>query len=95
VRTTWLVPIVLLAVAGVAIADGESGLPMWLRLRGDVEQADRRVAVLVRETQALQSQIDALAGNPFALEQAIREDLELALPGEIVVRFDPHRGRDW
>lgn len=88
VRITWSVPLLLTAVAVIAVADGKSGIPMWLRLRSDVDQASERVAVLARETEALRAQIEALSSKPFALECAIREDLELALPGEIVVRFD-------
>ena len=93
-RTTWLAPLVLAAVAAIALADGSSGIPMWFRLRGDVAQAGVRVETLVQETEALQVEIEALESEPFALERAIREDLELAQPGEIVVRFDPPGGRD-
>jgi cell division protein FtsB len=94
VRTTWLAPLLLAAVAVIAVADGKSGIPMWLRLRSEVDQAAARVAVLAGETEALRAQIKALSSEPFALERAIREDLELALPGEIVVRFDRPRA-DW
>ena len=93
-RTTWLAPLLLAVVAVIAVADQKSGIPMWLRLRSDVDQAAERVAVLARETEALRAQIEALSSEPFALERAIREDLELALPGEIVVRFD-RPGVDW
>ncbi len=95
-RTTWLAPLVLGAVAGIAVADGESGIPMWFRLRDDVAEASQRVQVLTRRNAALQTQIDALEREPFALERAIREDLGLARPGEILVRFDrvaPGRAR--
>jgi cell division protein FtsB len=95
VRITWLAPLLLAAVAVVAIADSDSGIPMWFRLRHDVGDAERRVAALVRDTEALSEQIVALESEPFALERAIREDLELALPGEVIVRFDPSAGRDW
>jgi cell division protein FtsB len=47
----------------------------------------------VDETHALRAEIEALESQPFALERAIREDLELARPGETVVRFgrnEPH-----
>ena len=93
-RTTWLVPVMLAVVAAIALADGSSGIPMWFRLRGDVAQAHRRVQGLVQETDALRAQIDSLQREPFALERAIREDLELAKPGEIVVRFDRPDGRE-
>ena len=88
VSTTWLALLALAAVAVIAGADGKSGIPMWLRRRSDLEQASARVEVLAREAKALRGQIEALSSEPFALERAIREDLELALPGEIVVRFD-------
>ena len=86
-RAVWLVPVMLLAVLAVAVLDRESGLPTWLRLRGELVDSDARVAALGRETGSLRRQIDALQKDPFALERAIREDLELARPGEIVVRF--------
>ena len=89
VRTTWLAPLVLAAVAVIAVVDDESGISMWIRLRSDVDQASRRVELAARETEALQAQIDSLSSEPFALERAIREDLELARPGETIVRFAP------
>jgi len=83
-----LAPAVLAAVLGIAVADSDSGIPMWFRLRDDDAQVSLRVEALTQETQALQKQIEALEAEPFALERAIREDLELALPGEVIVRFD-------
>ncbi len=94
VRTTWLALLALAAVAVIAVADGKSGIPMWFRLRSDLDQASARVEVLAREAKLLRGQIEALSSEPFALERAIREDLELALPGEIVVRFDRQEA-DW
>jgi cell division protein FtsB len=95
VRTTWLAPLVLAAVAWIAVADAESGIPMWFRLRTDVADASERVRALARENSGLRTQITMLGSEPFALERAIREDLELAMPGEIVVRFAVRPGRDW
>ena len=93
-KTRWLAPALLAAVLGIAVADSDSGIPMWFRLREDAAQAALRVEQLARETEALRGEIEALAGEPFALERAIREDLELALPGEVIVRFDrPIAGR--
>lgn len=89
VRTTWLAPLVLAVFAVIAFVDDESGVSMWIRLRSDMDQASRRVELAAGETQALQVQIDSLSSEPFALERAIREDLELARPGETIVRFAP------
>ena len=94
-RTRWLGLLVLGAVVGIAVTDTESGTSMWLRLQGDVAEASGRVDALVRENSDLKAQIDALESDPFALERAIREDLELARSGEIVVRFDRPMRRDW
>jgi cell division protein FtsB len=87
VKITWLAPLVLGAVAGIAAADGDSGIPMWLRLRDDVGTAAGRVTALLHRNAEIEAEIEALEREPFALERAIREDLGLARPGEIVVRF--------
>ena len=89
VRTTWLAPLVLAVVAVIAVVDDESGISMWIRLRSDIDQVSQRVELAARETEALRTQIDSLSSEPFALERAIREDLELARPGETIVRFAP------
>jgi len=95
VKTTLLVSLVLGAVALAAATDGSAGIPVWLHLRDDLSRARARVEVLEAETAALRGEIDALKNDSFALEQAIREDLVLALPGEVVVRFRPESGPDW
>ena len=87
-RTTLLAGFLLAGALGIAIADGDSGFPMWLRLRSDEALAKERLAELEAETGALRVEIEALEREPFALERAIREDLQLARPGELVVRFD-------
>lgn len=94
-KSRWLVPALLAAALGIAVADADSGIPMWFRLREDAGPAAVRVGALRRETEALSAQIEALESEPFALERAIREDLELALPGEVIVRFDPPANRSW
>jgi cell division protein FtsB len=74
-------------VAISALLDEDSGLPIWRELRTDLATSQSRVAVLVRENEALRQEIATLEAEPAAIERAIREDLDLALPGEIVVRF--------
>jgi cell division protein FtsB len=87
VKTTLLVPLIIGAVAAIAVTDQTAGVPLWRHLNEDLERATARIEVLVAETESLQAQIDALESEPFALEQAIREDLVLARPGEVIVRF--------
>jgi cell division protein FtsB len=72
---------------GWALADGHTGLRAWWTLRGDLERASRRVEALETEIVALRLEVEALERGGFAVERAIREDLELARPGEVVVRI--------
>jgi cell division protein FtsB len=88
VRRLLVVP-VLLAAAGLlyALWDPETGIRPWLGLRGEVARAEARVAALRAENETLRERATALSTDPFAIERAIREDLGLALPDEIVVRI--------
>ncbi|MBW2273293.1 MAG: septum formation initiator family protein [Deltaproteobacteria bacterium] len=75
-----------------ALFDGELGLPAWFELRADLAGCDERIEELNSEIAVLRSQVAALESDPFALERAIREDLGLARPGEVVVRFGERAG---
>jgi len=87
VRTQWLLLAAIASVMVVAVVDQKSGLSTWLRLRGELEVSQERIRALEGANEALRVEIRALERDPFAVERAIREDLELARPGEIVVRF--------
>jgi cell division protein FtsB len=80
---------VLVAAAGIALLDGEAGIRTYLDLREEARGAGARIEALEREVERLAAEIDALESDELALERAIREDLELARPGEWVVRFAP------
>lgn len=72
--------------AGIAAASHDSGMPAWFRLRDDLSRAQQRVRALEAEVTALDRERAALDdATPFALERAIREELGLARPGEVVV----------
>ncbi len=90
----WLVPAILLAGLGFSLADRESGLLTWYEKRQELEISRARIAFLNQRAEALETEISALEGDPFALERAIREELQLARPGEIVVRFPPAGAAD-
>lgn len=77
---------VLAAAAGVAVADDAKGIRALLQLRRDVGVAEARVAELEGRVESRETEAAALRSDPIALEHAIREDLGLARPGEIVVR---------
>jgi cell division protein FtsB len=87
VRAFWLIPALFAAVLVLAVTDRESGLPMWLDLREELRESDLRITRLQTEVKDLQSEVEALEDDPLAMERAIREVLELARPGETVVRF--------
>jgi cell division protein FtsB len=86
-KAQWLVPTILVAGLGFSLADRESGLLAWYEIRGKLNVSQDRIATLRDKVEALQAEIGALEADPFALERAIREELELARPGEVVVRF--------
>jgi len=88
-RAHWLVPVILLIGVGLSLADGESGLLAWYDLRQELEESRDRIAALSQRVDSLNHEISALERDPFALERAIREELELARPGEVVIRFSP------
>jgi cell division protein FtsB len=77
---------ILAAAIGVAVADESTGVRTWFELRDDLRVAQARVAELESRIESRESEAEALRSDPFALEQAIREDLGLARPGETVVR---------
>ena len=93
-RAILLVATLLVGAIWLAVADRESGGLKWLELRGDLAAARVRIDQLSQEAADLQRQIEALEGGGFPLERAIREDLGLARPGEVVVQFGTRRESD-
>jgi len=77
--------IAILAVS--ALMDDESGVGIWGELREDLSESSARVARLRHENDAMRREIEMLEAEPAALDRAIREELDVALPGEVVVRF--------
>ena len=82
----WLPGLALGAVL-VAAFGGDSGIGNWLRLRDDLRGARERIALLDREIALLRRQAQQLEADDFAIERAIREDLEYARAGETLVRL--------
>ena len=87
----WIPALVGLALA-IALLDGDSGLGTWLRLRADLAAAESRMAQIRDETETHERRADALESDEFAIERAIREELEYARRGETLLRIprDPH-----
>ncbi len=88
----WVVPAVLGVGLALAFSDGETGYLAWSEIRGNLAESQTRIELLMRRVDVLQTEIQSLEEDPFALERAIREELKLARPGEIVVRFTQESG---
>ncbi len=86
-KALWLIPVLFTAVLILAASDRESGLPVWAELRQERRESQERVSQLQVEVEALRDEVEALESDPLAMERAIREVLDLARPGETVVRF--------
>ncbi len=87
-KAVWLFPALIAAAAGLAVIDSKSGLPRWFELRDELDVSHAKIARLREEVTDLEQKVVALEHEPAAIEQAIREVLELARPGEVVVRFE-------
>ena len=80
---------VALALLALSLLDREIGVGRWWVLAGDLAEAELRIEALRGELRKLEIERAGLTDDPFAIERAIREELELALPGEIIVRSGP------
>lgn len=70
-------------------ADSETGIRTWWELRGELSQARARIDRLQEANSGLLADVKDLRNDRWAMERAIREDLQLARPGEAIVRFVP------
>jgi cell division protein FtsB len=92
----WIPLMLALGLAfGWRIADSRAGARAWWSLRADRDAAQGRIRALRAEIERLRDDARALRDEQgFALERAIREDLELARPGEVVLRVPDASGED-
>jgi cell division protein FtsB len=78
-------------VLGLALAhaafDPDSGIAAWRHLRGELGDARARIAAMHAQVATLHAEVERLRGGGFAQEAAIREELQLARPGQTVVRL--------
>jgi cell division protein FtsB len=90
----WLAIGVVVMALVLALTDGDSGLRTWWALRDDLTAAQARIERLRSDVADLERDSGGLsgAGEPFALERAIRERLVYVRDGETLVRLDPPEG---
>ena len=82
----WLGLVLALGLVRAGL-DGDSGVRPWLYLRSELADARARIASLEAEIGALRSEAEKLEDDDYALERAIREELELVRPGQTLVRL--------
>ncbi len=77
----------IMLVAASALLDQETGVATWLVLRDSLNASDARVAELEQSNAALRRDIEMLETESSGHDRAIREELDLVLPGESIVYF--------
>ena len=82
-----IIPALLLAALIYISADRGAGLSTWMRDRDALEHSEEQIARLEAEIVRLKAEVGRLERDSFAIERAIREDLEWAKAGETVIRL--------
>jgi cell division protein FtsB len=87
VKLLLIIPALLGAALIYISADRGTGLSTWMHDRDSLESSEKQIARLEAEIVHLKAEVGRLERDPFAIERAIREDLEWARAGETVVRL--------
>ncbi len=88
-RRLLVVPAALAAALLYLLFDAQFGLRACARLAEQVAAVRAENEELRWRIRELDAAADALEGDPFAIERALREDLHYARPGEMVVVIAP------
>ena len=91
-RGVLLIPAVVGLAVVYAALDRDQGIGRWRELRGDLREVRQHIGELDEQNRALLERADRLRSDPFAVESAIREDLELVRAGETLVRLPRREG---
>jgi cell division protein FtsB len=81
---------IVVAVAGLLILRfmvADDGYPAILSLRSDMAEVHEQLRQLNAENTELEHRITALRGDRYPVEKLAREELDFALPGEIIYLF--------
>ncbi len=82
-----LVTGVVLGLMVFALVSPENGIPKVQEVSVIEAQLEADVVQLTAENEQLLRQIEAIKTDPFWQEKIAREELNMALPGEIVYKF--------
>ena len=91
-RPLLIIPVLLVVALIYITVDSGSGLSTWMLHRADLEHSEERIARLEAEIARLKEEAQRLQTDAFAIEQAIREDLEYARAQETVIRLSKDEG---
>jgi cell division protein FtsB len=78
-----------LVVLPFRVVLGNKGLLATWRKQAEVRELERKVEHLNRDNRRLFREIEELRQGGYAIERIAREELGLALPGEIVIHLPP------
>jgi len=79
-----VVALALALLLGWHVFNGKHGLSVWYQKRAEDRQLQREINDLEQENARLRQQIERLKSDPGAIEQAARERLHYAKPGEVI-----------
>ena len=79
-----VVAIVLALLLTWHVFNTKNGLSVWYQKRAEDRQLQREIKDLEQENARLRQQVERLKSDPNAIEQAARERLHYAKPGEVI-----------
>jgi cell division protein FtsB len=79
-----VVAIVLALLLIWHVFNTKNGLSVWYQKRAEDRQLQREITDLKQENARLRQQVERLKSDPNAIEQAARERLHYAKPGEVI-----------
>lgn len=77
----------LFGIGVLALFGAENGIPKVREVTGIKAELQQEIDQLQRENSRLLQEIDAMKTDPFWQEKIAREELNMALPGEIIYKF--------
>ena len=78
---------ILLAIVTLKLLSPESGIPKVREVVRIKRQLEIEIAQLEADNTRLLADIEAMHTDPFRKEKIAREELNMALPGEIIYKF--------
>ena len=78
---------ILLGLMVLALLSPENGLPKVQQVQNIKRQLESDIQWLEAENARLRDDIQAMKTDPFQQEKIAREELNMALPGDIIYKF--------